>query len=176
MAFNIGTFKNQVGEFLRPFAYDVIVTPPSGDSRQLTLRTESIALPGVSFAEVDAYKIYGNGLTLSIPHTSTVQEITCVHTIDVAGQVLQTFFDWANQIIDLTGKNKFSAYYYKQYVRNMTINVYDVQGKTSTPIKKYTLVNAYPSSYDQIEMAWDAGGEIAKLSVTYKFEHFTLES
>ena len=173
MTFNVRNFKNQVGEFLRPFAYDVIVTPPTGDSRQLTLRTESVSLPGVSFAEADAYKIYGNGLTLSIPHTSTVQEITCVHTIDVKGEVLQTFFDWANQIVDLDGRNKFSAYYYRQYVRNMTINVYDTKGAL---VKKYTLVNAYPAAYDQVQMSWESGGEIARLSVTYKFEHFKLES
>lgn len=176
MAFNIANFKNQVGEFLRPFAYDVIVTPPTGDARQLTLRTESITLPGVSFAEADAYKIYGNGLTLSIPHTSTVQEITCVHTIDVEGEVLQTFFDWANQIVDLDGSNKFSAYYYRDYLEDMTINVYDVRGQSPKPIKKYKLVNAYPAAYDQVQMSWESGGEIARLSVTYKFEHFKLES
>lgn len=173
MAFNIRQFKSSVGEFLRPYAYDVIVAPPTGGGRELTLRTESISLPGVSFAEIDTYKIYGNGLTLSIPHTSTVQEISCVHTIDMQGQVLQTFFDWANKIVDLDGRNKFSAYYYNDYVKNITINVYDVKGQL---VKKYTLVNAYPASYDQVQMSWESGGEVARLSVTYKFEHFKLES
>lgn len=171
MAFNIKEFKTGVGELLRPYTYEVIVTPPDGNDRDLRLRTESISLPGVSFAEVDNYKPYGNGLTVSIPHTATVQEITCVHNVDGEGQVLQTFFDWANEIVDLKKDNKFSAYYYNDYTRDLLINIYNLKNEK---IKTYKLIRSYPQSYDQVQMSWESGGEVAKLSVTYKFEYFEL--
>jgi len=172
MSFNIRNFKASVGELLRPFSYEVNIQTPGGDGRSLSLRTESISLPGVSFAEVDVYKPYGNGLTLSIPHSTTIQEITCVHNIDGEGETLQAFYDWANQIVNIDGNNKFSAYYYNQYAdKDGKIYIYKLNGDL---IKTYTLKNIYPASYDQVQMSWGSTGEIAQLSVTYKFESFTV--
>jgi len=171
MAFNLTEFKSGVGELLRPYSYEVNIVPPNGGGRNLRLRTESISLPGVSFAEVDNYKIYGNGLSLSIPHSTTIQEITCVHNVDGEGETLQSFYDWANEIVNIDGSNKFSAYYYNDYVRWGTINVFKLDGTT---VKTYILRNIYPAAYDQVQMSWSSSGEVAQLSVTYKFESFEL--
>jgi len=172
MAFNIQNFKSGVGELLRPYSYEVNIVPPNGGGRNLRLRTESISLPGISFAEVDNYKPYGNGLTVSIPHSSTVQEITCVHNVDGEGETLQSFYDWANKIVNIDGSDKFSAYYYDDYAnRDGTINVFKLDG---TVVKTYILKNIYPAAYDQVQMSWGSSGEIAQLSVTYKFESFEL--
>lgn len=170
MAFNVSSFKSSMDDFLRPFTYVVVVSPP-GATTDLILRTESISLPGVSFAEIDVYKPYGNGLAISIPHTATVQEISCTHTIDDKGEVLQTFYNWANQTVNLNGQDKFSAYYYNDYTVDMTILVFDLKGSI---VKRYQLKRAYVASYDQVQMSWESGSEIAKLSVNYKFESFEI--
>ena len=190
MAFNITEFKSNAGELLRPYSYKVNIAPPaprrvtgapppSNPERDLSFRTESITLPGVSFAEVDNHKIYGNGLAISIPHSTTVQEITCVHNVDSEGETLQTFYDWANQIVnidgsgDIFGQGKFSAYYYDDYVAPQGfIEVYKLNG--GFPVKTYTLYNVYPAAYDQLQMSWGSTGEVAQLSVTYKFESFSV--
>ena len=169
MTFNVTNFKANVGELLRPFSYQVNINPPGGSGVGFRFRTESISLPGASFAEVDNYKIYGNGLALSIPHSSTIQEITCIHNVDANGETLQAFYDWANKIVNLDGRDKFSAYYYKDYVTWGTINVYKLDGSL---VKTYILKNLYPKSYDQVQMSWGSAGEVAQLSVTYKFESF----
>lgn len=172
MAFNIQNFKSNIDEFLRPFTYEVNIKPP-GATTELQLHTESISLPGVSFAEVDGHKPYGNGLAISIPHTKTVQEITCVHTVDKGAKVLQTFFNWANQTVNISGNRKFSAYYYNDYtVPQFTIEVYDLSNKR---VKTYVIRKAYCSSYDQLQMSWGDSGEIARLSATYKFESFEVK-
>lgn len=170
MTFSVSTFKSGVEEFLRPYTYSLVIKPP-GLVGALTLHTESISLPGVSFAEVDGYKPYGNGLTLAIPHTTTIQEISCVHTIDKGGDVLQTFYNWANRTVNVDGRNKFSAYYYDDYTVNFDIIVYDLKGEK---IKTYKIKKAYCSSYDQVQMSWESSAEIARLTATYKFESFEI--
>ena len=171
-SFSVSRFKNQVQDFLRPNTYIVKVEPPvaGADSRELSLRTPSINLPGVSFAEIDDYKIYGSGLQISVPYLATIQEISCTHTVDKEGVVLQTYYDWLNNIVDLKNDNKYSAYYYKQYVVDMAIEVYNVNGDLA---KTYTLKNAYPKSFDPIELSWSAN-ELIELSVTYQFESFEI--
>ena len=166
MAFNITDFRGAVDDFLRPYTYDVLINPPGtgfNGGAPLRFRTESISLPGVAFAEVNDYKPYGNGLRIDIPHTTTVQEISCLHTVDAKGDTLQTFYNWANRIVNVDGTNRFSAYYYDQYTVDGIIYVYDTSGKE---VKQYRLKNMYPQSYSQAEMSWAGSAEVVKLNVT----------
>lgn len=172
MSFNVNDFKQGVKGFLRPHTYIVNVTPPYGglSNQALSLRTQSITAPGVSFAEVDNYKIYGSGLQISVPHTTTIQEITCVHTVDNDGDVLQTFYDWVNNIVDISGVGKYSPNYYDEYTVDMSIDVFNLANER---VKRYDIRKAYPQSLSPIELSW-ASNEIVELSVTYKFETFIL--
>lgn len=171
-SFSVSRFKNQVKDFLRPNTYIVKVEPPvaGAGARELSLRTSTINLPGVSFAEIDNYKIYGSGLQISVPYISTIQEISCTHTVDKEGVILQTYYDWLNNIVDIKNDNKYSAYYYKDYVVPLTIEVYSVNGDLA---KTYTLRNAFPKSFDPISLSWGAS-ELIELNVTYQFETFEI--
>lgn len=175
MSFNVASFKKQVGDFLRPHSYIVKVSPPAPvgglDSRELSIRTQSITAPGISFAEVDNHKIYGSGLQITVPHSTTVQEITCVHLVDSKGGVLQTFYDWTNNIVDISGQSKYSPYYYDQYTVDMQIEVYDLSGQK---VKTYELKKAFPKSYDPVELSWEST-DIMQLSVSYTFESFEIK-
>lgn len=172
MAFNINQFKSEAVDFLRPYTYEVLINPPGGGGRPLSLRTEQISLPGVAFAEVNEYKPYGNGLRIDVPHTVTGQEISCIHTIDAQGGTLQTFYDWANKIVNVDGTERFSAYYYDDYTVDGTIFIYNLKGKE---VKQYRIKKMYPQAYNQVEMSWGAS-DVVKLSVTYKFESFSLQN
>ena len=171
-SFSVSRFKNQVQDFLRPNTYIVRVQPPFGgaDARELGLRTSAINLPGVSFAEIDNYKIYGSGLQISIPYLLTIQEISCTHTIDKEGTILETYYNWLNNIVDIKNDNKYSAYYYKDYVVPLDIEVYNVNGDLA---KTYSLRNAYPKSVDPVSLSWSAT-ELIELNVTYQFETFEI--
>lgn len=170
MTFVVSNFKSRVRDWMRPYTYNVIVNPPSGGGREIELRTEEVALPGSSFASIDNHKPYGNGLMLTIPHTTTIQEIACVHTVDGDGEILQRFYDWANSIVNKDGDQKFSANYLDTYTRPMTINIFDLDGRR---VKRYNLNDAYPLSYDQIQMTW-SGTETVKLAVNYRFRNYTV--
>lgn len=173
MTFVVSNFKSRVRDWMRPYTYTVRMSPPVGGGRELELRTESVSLPGVAFVAADNYKPYGNGLLLTIPHTPNVQEITCVHNIDGDADIIQRFYDWANKIVDLKNGTKFSAHYYEEYASSdMQINIYDLRGRQ---VKRYTLSEVFPLSYDQIQMAWESGSEIAKLNVTYRFRNFEVQ-
>jgi len=172
MTFVVSNFKSRVRDWMRPYTYNVVVNPPVGGGREIELRTEEVTLPGTSFMSVDNYKPYGSGLMLTIPHSPNIQEISCVHSVDANGEILQRFYDWANSIVNLDGDEKFSASYLDEYTRNMTINIYDLQGRR---VKKYDLIKAFPLSYDQIQLGWDATGELVKLSVNYRFRNYIVD-
>jgi len=171
MTFAVSSFKSRVRDWMRPYTYNVIVEPPVGGGREIELRTEEVTLPGTSFASFDNYKPYGSGLALTIPHTPTIQEINCVHSIDAGGDILQKFYDWADSVVNLDGQEKFSANYLSEYTRNMTINIYDLQNNR---VRRYDLNDAFPLSYDQIQLGWDATSELVKLSVNYRFRNYTV--
>lgn len=173
MTFIVSNFKSRVRDWLRPYTYNVVINPPVGGGRELELRTEQISLPGMSFMASEGHKPYGNGLMLTIPHSINTQEIACVHNIDGDADVIQTFYDWANLIVNVNGDEKFSANYYDVYARaDMIINIFDLQGRR---VKRYKLNRVYPLSYDQIQMAWESSGEVAKLNVTYRFQNFEVQ-
>lgn len=179
MTFIVSNFKSRVRDWMRPYTYNVVISPPTGPvvvgpgargAREIELRTEEIALPGASFATIDNHKPYGNGLMLTIPHSSTIQEIACVHNVDGDGNILQQFYDWANSIVNIDGDQKFATNYLDTYTRDMLINIYDLDGRR---VKRYKLNDAYPLSYDQVQMSW-GGTETVKLAVNYRFRNYTV--
>jgi len=172
MTFVVSNFKSRVRDWMRPYTYNVVVNPPTGGGREIELRTEEVTLPGTSFMSVDNHKPYGSGLMLTIPHSTNIQEINCVHSVDANGEILQRFYNWANSIVNLDGEERFSANYLDSYTRNMTINIYDLRGRR---VKRYDLFDAFPLSYDQIQLGWDATSELVKLSVNYRFRNYTVD-
>jgi len=172
MTFVVSNFKSRVRDWMRPYTYNVVVNPPVGGGREIELRTEEVTLPGTSFMSIDNHKPYGNGLMLTIPHSTNIQEINCVHSVDANGEILQRFYNWANSIVNLDGEERFSANYLDSYTRNMTINIYDLRGRR---VKRYDLTDAFPLSYDQIQLGWNATGELVKLSVNYRFRNYTVD-
>jgi hypothetical protein len=174
MPLNINEFKSSFSESLPITHYEMIVNPPgnAGGGQEINLRTESIMLPGVSFFSVDNYSAYGNGLMYNIPYRYSPQEISVVHTIDEDANMISIFRDWTNKIIDLNGDDKFGAKYFKDYVVEGQIIVFNRQLQSAT--KKIKLFDLYPISVEPINMSWGQNDDIAKLAVSYRFTRYEM--
>jgi len=177
MAFSIQDMKGslQSSSYLMASHYEMIVQPKGGGGggELLKIRADSVSLPGVSFASVDQYKPFATGRTYNIPHSFTPQEITVSHLIDTNSDVLKSLIDWASFIVDFKGETSapFTANYFKEYVSDATILLYDNAG---TPRKTITLVDTYPSTIDQVQMSWASSDEIARVNVSYQFVDYTI--
>jgi hypothetical protein len=176
MAFNIQEMKSSIESngYLPASSFDMLVNPPAGigGGELLRIRSEAVALPGVSFAAVDGYKPYGTGRVYSIPHTFTPQAISVTHLIDTNGDILQTLNDWSNKIVDFKGAGgAYTARYFKTYVVDADIFIYDGDNQIAKTIK---LISMYPSTVDQVQMAWGSSDELAKVSVNYQFLDYTI--
>lgn len=175
MAFNIANWKSNTESnkgFMRSHSYEVIVSPPGSISDEISIHTESVSLPGISFMSIDNHRPFGYGETYSIPYVYNPTEISCLHQIDGKGDIYKTLIDWSNLVVDTKGDFQYAARYFNEYTTDMTINVYDLD---STLIRKITLYNVFPSSIDQLQMNWGSNDEIAKLSVTYRYTNFVVE-
>lgn len=179
MTFNVSDFKGQVRNWLRPNHFEVELTLPAflGDGtrkgRLLRLRTEEVSIPGSQFAAVDNHKPYGNGLIISIPHTKLTQDVQCTHNIDGDGDVLQLFYDWTNNIVNMDGTdNSFSASYYDEYIGQMVVKVYDVRGQLA---KRYRMFDVYPVNVDVLNLSWAAASEVSKINVSYRVKNHIVD-
>jgi hypothetical protein len=173
MPFNISDFKTNVvsPELMRSTSYEVLISPPVGSGEPLKLRSESVSLPGAGFMSVDNYKPYGLGKMYTIPYAGNLQEINMTFMVDSKSQVIQTFYDWANLIVDFGQRRSFAAYYYDTYARPIDISLYDLKGNLS---KTYKISQAFPISVDQAQMSWASTDEIMKLSVSFKYSEYTI--
>lgn len=175
MAFNVEQWKRRtVGpkDFHRAYSYECSVKPPTagGDATELIfLRTKSVMLPGSAYMSVDNHRPYGSGKAYTIPYVYNPQEITCTHLVDAGSELIQIMYDWTNKVTDLTGDNRFSAYYFNEYANNpMIIWMYSPAGER---IKTYQLFNVFPLSIDQTQLSWESN-EVTELSVQYHYTHY----
>lgn len=174
MPLNINEFKARFLDSLPSSFYEMNISPPGGGgaSELLKFRTENITLPGIQFFSIDNYSAYGNGLNYNIPYRYAPTEISVVHTVDQRAGVLEIFREWGNKIVDLDGDKKFGAYYFKDYVVDADIVVYNRKQKKAATIKLYEV---YPISVDPVNLSWGENDNITKLSVSYRFTRYKVE-
>jgi len=176
MALSIDQFKTRIRENLPASQYEVIVAPPVGGTELIQVRTESIALPGVSVLSVDNFSPYGNGIMYNIPYRYNPQEVTMTHLVDSEGDLYKTFRAWMNQVVDLDGTNKFGAKFLSPggggYSVDADVNVFNREQKQVLKIK---FIEMFPINVDSMQLGWGQNDEIAKLSVTYRFTRFEIK-
>lgn len=194
MAFNLNEFKADVSKrgLLRPHTYECRLDLPilDGDAsspqnkRDLTIRTDTVAVPGVGFNTVTNYRPFGYGRTYDIPYSYNPQEITCGHIMDQNADTYKLFTDWSHKIVEYQakraepvgnspGKKHYSAYYFDNYVGTMEIVVYDNEGNV---VKTIQIFQVYPTTVDQMQLSWSENDSIVRLNVTYKYTEYEVKN
>jgi len=168
MAFAVDSWKAQVKDSLPTTLYEVTINPPVGGGTEITLRTEAVSTPGLSWLSVDNYSPHGNGLLYNIPYRYNPQEVTMTHTVDEKAEIYKTFRDWGAKIVNLD-KEPFAAYYFDSYTINFDLKLYNRKKETAKTVK---FIDAYPATVEPISLGWGQYDEIAKFTVSYRFLRF----
>lgn len=170
---NIEEMKNSIlrGGLVFTNRYEVLITPPMGvnwssdDQRHLSVRCDSISIPGRSLA-TNSYRLYA-GPARQLP-TSVVYGGDMTASIILSEDMRERSFinDWMSLIVN-PQTYKFS--HYDTYTTNISIRVLN---RSDQCIREIILEETYPKSMADIEMGYEKDNEIAKMSVVFAYRKY----
>ena len=169
--FSIDKLKTKIGAFAKGNRYNVTFSNlPAGLSstvnENLQYLCESVSLPTKGIAS-NAHDIYGP--PREIPYRETFTEAALSFILDDAFTVKRFFDKWQENIIDTESSN---VHYWNNFVA--TINITRLSNDATsfadaTDKYRIELREAYPSAVGEIALGHTQGGEILRLSVTFKY-------
>ena len=169
--FSIDKLRSKIGGFAKGNRYNVTFSNlPAGLStavnENLQYLCESVSLPTKGIAS-NAQDIYGP--PREIPYRETFTEAALSFILDDAFTVKRFFDKWQENIINVETGN---VNYWNNFVA--TINITRLSNDATsfadaTDKYKIELREAYPSAVGEIALGHTQGGEILRLSVTFKY-------
>ena len=167
-----GVLNNFLSEFhsdngyALPSRYDVIITSPAeGDARKVSMRCETIDLPGRALNTSTDSNMYGiapeivDGITFGGTLAMNFQASS-----DLEERVF--FESWQEMAWD---KGTWNVKYYKDYIKEIEIYVLDVKNTRRYGIK---LMECFPKEIGPTSLDWGPAGDIIKIPVTMQYKYW----
>jgi len=168
--------------YAHPNLYEVIINPPQGQQlsntysttnmgnsrklKQLSLRCESVNLPGQNISTTDDTNIYG-------PIRQVAESVNFAEDIGLTFQASSGleerdyFEDWHRRIYN---EQNWNMQYYDTYVGSLEIYLLDRENKRRYGLKCW---EAYPKTIGPIALSYGTNNEIARISVDFIFRYWT---
>ena len=165
----LSTFHSEDGGYAVPNRFEVIITRPNGsaaESRKVSMRCESINLPGRNLNSITDSNIYG-------PTREIVDGVTYADDINMTFQASsgleeRVFFEeWQELAFD---ERNWNVKYYNDYISTVDIYILDRQDHRRFGLK---LHEAFPKTIGATELSQGANNELIKLAVTFSFRYWT---
>ena len=135
------------------------------DARAVSLRCESVQLPGRNLNTLTDTNIYGptreivNGVTYAEDITMTFQASSGLNE--------RVFFEeWQKQAFD---ENSWNVGYYNDYVSEVQIYLLDRKDQTRYGLR---LLEAFPKTIEATELNQGSNNELIKTSVNFSFRYW----
>ncbi len=164
----LSTFHSEDG-YAQPNRFEVLIMRPgssASESRQVSMRCESINLPGRNLNSATDSNIYGptreivNGVTYAEDITMTFQASSNLEE--------RVFFEeWQALAFD---ERSWNVGYYNDYVSTVDIYVLDKQNNRRFGIK---LHEVFPKTINATDLSQSANNEIIKIGVVFAFRYWT---
>jgi len=162
---------NVKGGLAKVTHYDVVITKPkvvtsnffdNNMIQKIMLFCDQTQLPGLNISTTPL-RVYGEAREM--PYEKLFDPVNLSFYIDKEMKVKMFFDEWISNI-----QNPFSRTfnYYRQYITDVDIIVYDISNK---PQYKVTLYEAYPKTVASIQLDY-ANKDIMKLAVTMQYKYW----
>lgn len=182
--------------------YKLIITPPPGlagaaralnmptnpgDVEDITLYCDSITLPGVGLATVDA-RPYGYGPSELKAHTPIFQPISATFIVDAKGYTLSFFRNWMRGIVNYTSEGKavwnssvnglktFESAYKSEYETSMVLYLVSGQVNSSSTnqlnldiVSKTVINRAFPIEIGSTQLNYGFNDQYLTLPVSFSY-------
>ena len=176
----LAIFRTNEG-YAQPNRYEVLIYPPIGQQlgnvhggglqnkrmlEQLTLRCESVNLPGRNIATSDDTNIYG-------PVRQVAEGVTYAEDISLSFQASsdlkerEYFEEWQRRIFN---EQNWNMQYYNTYVGFLEIYLLDKLNKRRYGLKCH---DVFPKTIGPTALSYAGGGDIIKLPVDFSFRYWT---
>ena len=178
----LSAFRSNEG-YAQPNRYEVLILPPAkigggtvsnifsgaerqSDARAISLRAQSVTLPGRNLSTVQESNIYG-------PDREIVEGVTYADDISMSfqsssGLAERVFFEnWQKQAFD---EKTWNIGYYNDYIGTIEIYILDKQDQRRYGIK---LWEAFPKTIGANELAYDANDQIILVPISFTFRYWT---
>lgn len=146
--------------------------------RMIYLRTDQVRIPGMSVMASDN-KRYGMGVNQKMAHNAQFTDIGMSFIADREGTIYRYFYSWLNQIIDFNGTANYSGVpsytvgYKDDYVTDIYIYVFDQSG---TIAKTVTIMDAFPTSINEINLDWNSNNTAMKINVNFTYRDWMVDN
>ena len=178
----ISLFRSNEGYAL-PSRYEIVINAPakigggqqenifankerSSDSRTISLRAESVILPGRTLTTSTDSNIYG-------PDREIVEGVTFADEISIdfqasSGLNERVFFEnWQRQAFD---EKSFNIGYYRNYIGSMEVYLLDQQDRRRYGLR---MEEVFPKTITASNLNYQAATEILKTNVQFTFRKWT---
>jgi hypothetical protein len=176
MAFNIESFKSEGLIFggARPSLFDVQITFPTNVnindavsvSRRLSLTCRAAQLPAATVGSIDV-GYFGRMIKVAGDRTFADWTITVINDEDFL--VRSAMEKWSNYINKLVANQRDGLGVETDYKANLTVKQYS---KIGTIIRAYTVVGAFPTTIDAIDLNWETQNQIETFGVTFSYDYW----
>ena len=203
MAFDINTFRSELATngYLRPWEYNVTITPPTGltgstftNQNQslsagnvqslISLRATQARTPSAQIEWLDVPR-YGIGLKQGAPYNAQIKDCAFAVICDKYGNLYNFFHSWLNSVFAFsplynsqggTTSNQNRASYLVNYPDNFVaqavqINMYDQIGDLAL---EFVLNRAFPVTLREILLDWEEGKQLVELTVVLDYRDFSV--
>ena len=179
----LSAFRSNEG-YAHPNKYEVVISPPFGggqsfanianlkkgetrgaNTREISLRCESVSIPGRNLATATDANIYG-------PTREVVEGVTYAEDITMVFQSSsdlkeRVFFEsWQEQAFN---DQSWNVQYYNDYIGTVDIYLLD---RESTRRYGLRLWEAFPKTINAIELGYDQNNAIVKTSIGMSFRYW----
>ena len=170
---DLNTFKENLGNVVRPNRFIVQIEPPTAIRESLgimnplsmVVHAQSATIPDRAFNEVSV-KYYG--MELKVPASETIQDLSITFTNNESWKIRDFFEIWANLINNRSNSHKgyMDELFEGTYITVTQMNfVGDV-------IAKYKYKHAFPKSVDQIELSMETSDTVETFTVTFGYSYW----
>ena len=166
----LSTFHSEDG-YATPNRFEVLITRPGGhasESREVSMRCESINLPGRNLNTLTDTNIYGPTREV-VDGVTYADEITMTFQASSGLEERVFFEEWQTLAFD---ERTWNVGYYDDYAKysNVEIYVLDRQDNRRHGLK---LWEAFPKTINATELGQGINNEIIKLGVVFTFRYWT---
>ena len=165
---------------------------------RISLRCESVQLPGMGLANIDGPPRFGYGPIETVPYGAVFEDITCTFLVDASGDIHRFFYRWMNTIVNFHARGQsvketygpirdmkaYEVNFKDNFVTDLVIDVYDTStginttapgattDRTGQKVMTAKVYRAFPKIIPSLDMSWNATDEIVRLPIPFSYTDF----
>jgi len=147
--------------------YEVEITAPTGaETRELSIRCDSISIPGRNLRTVGDFNIYGPPIEVVQGNTFGEIQASFYLSRDMNERIIME--NWQDSVIN---PETYDLSYYKEYTGGLKIFLLD-RDKDERRIYGVELFEVYPKAIEVIALSHASPNTINKLGVSFQYRNW----